>query len=61
MQDPINALQNLASQGSRQQIQPMMMGGGGQQMNINPNMGPVQQGSNVLQSLIHVSVCHLCR
>ena len=54
-QDPINALQNLASQGSRPpQIQPQMMMGG--QMNMNPNMGPVQPGnnSNVLQSLIHV-------
>jgi len=54
MQDHINALQNLASQGSRQQIQPQMMMGN-QQMNINPNVGPVQPESNVLQSLIHVS------
>lgn len=55
MQDPINALQNLASQGTRNPMQSQMMGIGGQ---MNPMGGP-QPGpgnnSNVLQSLIHVS------
>lgn len=44
--DPINALTNLASQGSRNPMQSQMMALGG------PNAG--NQGSNVLQNLIHV-------
>lgn len=45
--DPINALTNLASQGSRNPMQSQMMGMGGP-----GNAG--NQGSNMLQNLIHV-------
>lgn len=49
MPDPINALQNLASQGSRNAMQSQMMSMGGP-------MGPAgsNQNTNVLQNLIHV-------
>lgn len=51
MQDPINALQNLASQGTRNPMQPQMsMGMGGP---MGPGGNP---NSNVLQNLIHVSI-----
>lgn len=49
MPDPINALQNLASQGARNPMQPQMMMG-------NPmGQAGMNQGSNLLQNLIHVS------
>lgn len=60
MQDPINALQNLAShQGNRGPMPPQMMSicNSGGQMNIGVVGvgGPGGSNANVLQSLIHVS------
>lgn len=50
-QDPINALQNLASQGTRQMPSQMMpMAGGTMAANNAP------PNANVLQNLIHVSL-----
>lgn len=50
MPDPINALQNLATQGTRNTMPSQMMSLGG--------MGPVSanQNANVLQNLIHVNM-----
>lgn len=53
MPDPINALQNLASQGARNPMQPQMMPMG------NPT--GMNQGSNLLQNLIHVCTFHSIR
>lgn len=48
MPDPINALQNLASQGTRNPMPGQMMPMGAMNpSNVNPN-------ANVLQNLIHV-------
>lgn len=47
--DPINALQNLASQGTRQMPSQMMPMAGG---TMAPNNAP--PNANVLQNLIHV-------
>lgn len=50
MPDPINALQNLASQGARNPMQPQMMSMGNPMAQAGMN-----QNSNLLQNLIHVS------
>lgn len=47
--DPINALQNLASQGTRNPMPMMNMGNTMGMTNTNAN-------ANVLQNLIHVSI-----
>lgn len=49
--DPINALQNLTNQGTRNPMQPQMMGMGNQMGMANANNNP-----NVLQNLINVSL-----
>lgn len=49
--DPINALQNLASQGTRNPMPSQMMGLGNTMGVANPNAN-----ANVLSNLIHVSV-----
>lgn len=50
MPDPINALQNLASQGTRNPMPTQMMG-------IGDSVGPgnANPNANILQNLIHVT------
>lgn len=54
--DPINALQNLTNQGTRNPMPTQMMNMGNQMgmgnVNVNPNPNP---NVNVLQNLINVS------
>lgn len=55
MQDPINALQNLASQGSRNN-QIMTMGNQGNQMQTGSVIGGNVAASNLLQTLTQVMI-----
>lgn len=49
--DPINALQNLTNQGTRNPMPPQMMGMGNQM-----GMGNANPNANVLQNLINVCI-----
>lgn len=57
--DPINALQNLTNQGTRNPMPTQMTQMMGNQMGNQMGMGNANVNPNVLQNLINVSLCEL--